>query len=398
LTTENKDFKVKHGLVVAEGGTFGNSVAIGEPTAPSHAATKSYIDDIVADFYSYNIRPVIVATTENVNLSTGLLVGSVVDTVTLSANARVLVKNQTIPSENGIYVVNATGPATRSTDYGTSFYINPGDLIYVVFGTINSNTLWVLSTNEQVIVGTTSIEFKSISVKPGFGLSQNGPEISLDGGDVALVSLVEGELTLDGLIVSSNLQKLGTLDSLTVDGETTLTSLSVDNATASGTVEVLGELQVDGTAIFSGSATFGQSITVQAPTQAQNPATKAYVDSLLDQEQVEITTIDDLSNYFNGFENRFYPTYQGIPITLQNPFNLLLSIDGIIQSVGYPDYVWQSVMPRVGFRIDNDGYIVFPEPIPPGSGFDARVLVGSSTTKQTKIYPFKAMDIVLGGY
>jgi hypothetical protein len=112
----------------------------------------------------------------------------------------------------------------------------------------------------------------------------------------------------------------------------------------------------------------------------------------------EITTIDDLSNYFNGYNSRFLPTYKGLPVTLQNPFNLLLTIDGIIQSVGSPDYVWQSVMPRVGFRIDNDGYIAFPEAIPVGSTFDARVLVGSATTTQTKVYPFKAMDIVLGGY
>jgi hypothetical protein len=55
-------------------------------------------------------------------------------------------------------------------------------------------------------------------------------------------------------------------------------------------------------------------------------------------------------------------------------------------------------MPRVGFRIDNDGYIAFPEAIPTGSSFDARILVGSATTTQTKVYPFKAMDIVLGGY
>jgi hypothetical protein len=115
-------------------------------------------------------------------------------------------------------------------------------------------------------------------------------------------------------------------------------------------------------------------------------------------QDAEITTIDDLSNYFNGYNSRFYPTYKGLPVTLQNPFNLLLTIDGIIQSVGSPDYVWQSVMPRVGFRIDNDGYIAFPEAIPVGSTFDARVLVGSATTTQTKVYPFKAMDIVLGGY
>jgi hypothetical protein len=157
-------------------------------------------------------------------------------------------------------------------------------------------------------------------------------------------------------------------------------------------------LVVAGQSSFASGVTFASPIEIVEPTESNHPATKEYVDSLLDQDSVEITTIDDLSNYFNGYSSRFLPTYKGLPVTLRNEFNLLLTIDGIIQSVGSPDYVWQSVMPRVGFRIDNDGYIAFPEAIPVGSSFDARVLVGSAITTQTKVYPFKAMDIVLGGY
>jgi hypothetical protein len=40
----DKDFKVKNGLVVANGGTFGDAVTVGAPTLASHAATKEYID------------------------------------------------------------------------------------------------------------------------------------------------------------------------------------------------------------------------------------------------------------------------------------------------------------------------------------------------------------------
>jgi hypothetical protein len=43
-TTYNKDFKVKHGLSVAEGGTFGSPVTVGTPTENAHAATKLYVD------------------------------------------------------------------------------------------------------------------------------------------------------------------------------------------------------------------------------------------------------------------------------------------------------------------------------------------------------------------
>ena len=46
MTTVDKDFKVKNGLVVANGGTFGDAVTVGEPTLASHAATKEYVDSL----------------------------------------------------------------------------------------------------------------------------------------------------------------------------------------------------------------------------------------------------------------------------------------------------------------------------------------------------------------
>lgn len=47
MSTLNKDFKVKNGLQVTEGGTFGAPVTVGTPTGPAHATTKSYVDGIL---------------------------------------------------------------------------------------------------------------------------------------------------------------------------------------------------------------------------------------------------------------------------------------------------------------------------------------------------------------
>jgi hypothetical protein len=46
-TTTNRNFKVKHGLDVADGGTFGSTVTVATPTENSHAATKLYVDTAV---------------------------------------------------------------------------------------------------------------------------------------------------------------------------------------------------------------------------------------------------------------------------------------------------------------------------------------------------------------
>lgn len=111
----------------------------------------------------------------------------------------------------------------------------------------------------------------------------------------------------------------------------------------------------------------------------------------------EVTPLDDISNYFDGTTNRFVPRYQGQQVTISNPFRLLLSINGIIQTVRNAEYVWQSMIAQNGVRVDNDGYIVFPEAVPAGSQFDARLMAGSTTTSITTAYPFRAMDIILGG-
>lgn len=46
MSTIDKDFKVKHGLNVVGGGTFGAPVTVGSPTSPDHATTKDYVDNI----------------------------------------------------------------------------------------------------------------------------------------------------------------------------------------------------------------------------------------------------------------------------------------------------------------------------------------------------------------
>jgi hypothetical protein len=47
VATVNKDFRVKHGINVAEGGIFGSAVTVATPTQNSHAATKLYVDTAI---------------------------------------------------------------------------------------------------------------------------------------------------------------------------------------------------------------------------------------------------------------------------------------------------------------------------------------------------------------
>lgn len=63
MATTNKDFKVKNGLNVALGGSFGGAVTVGTPTENGHAATKQYVDDAA--------NPITISETEPLNPSNG---------------------------------------------------------------------------------------------------------------------------------------------------------------------------------------------------------------------------------------------------------------------------------------------------------------------------------------
>jgi hypothetical protein len=103
-----------------------------------------------------------VATTANITISTALNSGDNIDGITLADGDRVLVKDQTTGSENGIYVVGAV-PA-RATDFddgGTEVYA--GVLVTVEEGTVNADTIQMLSTNNPITVGSSALVFKALN-------------------------------------------------------------------------------------------------------------------------------------------------------------------------------------------------------------------------------------------
>jgi len=95
-----------------------------------------------------------VSTTSNITLSAT----QTVDGVVLVVGDRVLVKNQNIGSQNGIYIVS-TGSWTRSTDTDTSAEVTSGMMVRVNEGTNNSGSEWFLSTPNPITLGTTSLTF-----------------------------------------------------------------------------------------------------------------------------------------------------------------------------------------------------------------------------------------------
>jgi phage-related tail fiber protein len=128
-------------------------------------ATRDYVDQKVLEElgkqdFKHSVR---VATTAPVVLS-GL---QTIDGVALSAEARVLVKNQAAAKDNGLYSVSAAGVWTRSADADSSLEVTPGLLVHVERGTTNGDSIWQLVTDAPIVLGVTDLLFEMAAGRTG---------------------------------------------------------------------------------------------------------------------------------------------------------------------------------------------------------------------------------------
>jgi hypothetical protein len=140
------------------------------PSSAGDAARKDYVDSAISTLQTSLTNSILskdwkdsvrVASTANVTVSSP---GTAIDGVTLTNGDRVLLKNQSTGSENGIYVFNGSGSAmTRATDFNSSTNVTTGAATLVEEGSTNAGTAWRLSTTGAITVGTTSLSFTAFS-------------------------------------------------------------------------------------------------------------------------------------------------------------------------------------------------------------------------------------------
>jgi hypothetical protein len=567
------------------------------PTDATDAVTKSYVDAATEGLHVHESARA--ATVVNVNLANALENGDTLDGVTLVTGDRILVKNQTTQSENGIYVVQASGQPTRALDFDTAAEIDSGDFIFVYSGTQNAGTGWV-QTNRPATIGTDAIAFTQFSgagtYLAGNGLTLSGNSFSINTGTTVDLNTAQTltNKTLTSPIINtptgitksdvglanvdntsdaskpistatqSALNLKAALASPTFTGTVTLPNNTVTNAMLAGSIAnnkltnssiniaigltdtavnlggtyeipsatpdlpglvyglvdsfnnntgvgefVLGSLTSgannsalgldalnsvqegsDNVAVGSGAAgqlllgnqnvalgtlagatittgsnnivigynaattaintsnqivlgnssitsfripglgidvnssnkivtetntatlinktltnptingaNFGSiPISVAPPEEETHAVNKAYLTAqIASSVGSDIFPLDDISVYFDGSQSRFPLTYEGEQFVVQNPYKLLVTINGILQILGNQEKHWLSLIPSDGYFIDEDGYVQFGEPIPVGSKFEARYLSGPDQQNAKKsIYPFRAVDIQLG--
>jgi hypothetical protein len=270
------------------GGTMTGAIAmgtnkitgLGTPTDSADAATKAYVDAVTEGLHIH--EAVVAATTTNVTLSSALENGDTLDGITLATGNRILVKNQSTASENGIYVVQASGQPTRATDFDTATEVDSGDFVFVYSGTVNASTGWV-QTNKPATIGTDAIAFTQFSgagtYTAGTGLTLTGTEFSVTNpvasqtGNSGKYLTTDGTSTSWGTVTGYSAPTLGSTSIASGATVTTITGLTLSGATLTGTLTAGGSagtnglyLQSTGTGVkwASGGASFSELMLIGA--------------------------------------------------------------------------------------------------------------------------------------
>ena len=223
---------------------------LADPVNTQDAATKGFVE---ATSQGLDVKDsCVAATTGNITIATALNNGDTLDGVTLSTNDRVLVKDQSTASQNGIYIVGSS-PA-RADDLAAGADA-AGMFTFIEQGTVNADNGFVCTSNKgSAVVGTNNLTFAQFSgagqITTADGLQKSGNTISVDlkanGGlviessEIALdlaASSITGTLPVTKLTsLTSTVTELNKLDGLNstttelntcTDGDTSATSTTL---------------------------------------------------------------------------------------------------------------------------------------------------------------------------
>lgn len=219
---------------------------VATPVSGTDAANKAYVDSAVQGLDTK--ESVRIATTANITLS-GL---TAIDGITPVAGNRILVKDQTTGSANGIYLA-ASGAWSRAPD-AVQGELTPNAFVFVEEGTVNANSGWTLTNTGTITVGTTALTFAQFSgagqINAGAGMTKTGNTLDVvgtanritanaDSIDIAATYVGQTSITTLGTIAT------GTWNATTISvakggtGATTLTGLVKGNGTSAFTAAVV---------------------------------------------------------------------------------------------------------------------------------------------------------------
>jgi len=148
----------------------------GTPAVDADLVNRGYVLDVLAGLRDPK-DACRFGSTANIDLATGTLLN--IDGTVVTAGDRILVKNQTLPAQNGIYIAGV-GAWARSTDADTAAEINSGMSCLITEGTMNARKIYVLTTPDPIVVDTTALTFAQAPNPANFLVPQT-TKVTVDG-------------------------------------------------------------------------------------------------------------------------------------------------------------------------------------------------------------------------
>jgi hypothetical protein len=305
---------------------------LGTPTDAADAATKAYVDSVAEGLHIH--ESVVAATTTNVALATALENGDVLDGITLATGNRILVKNQTTQSENGIYTVNASGQPSRAADFDTATEVDSGDFVFVYSGTANAGTGWV-QTNRPATIGTDAIAFTQFS---GAGTYIGGAGLTLDGTTFNVGAGTGIQVNADTIENTGVLSITGTANQITASGSTGAITLSTPqdiHSTATPTFSgvTVGSVTLTDALLGTAAGTASDSATTIDSWSTSTYSSAKYIVQMKKAGDIEVievlVTVDGSNNvYLTEYADVISNAVLGTTNAVYSGGNVLLQVTG----------------------------------------------------------------------